>query len=418
MASLISRPNRNYWVQWKLNDKKFTLRLGKIDLRSAQEVLRRVESLCTSRLAGVQPDEATTVWLTRLDSTIAKRLASTGLIDERQVRTLGELMDYVWSQLDVKESTQQSYAHVRRNLLEFFGADRQIERITPGDADEFVRWLRPRVAAATTSGRSRRARQFFGYAVKKRWITTNPFADQRFGTQENRERMFFVPADWVRAIIQELTDDEFRLIVALARWGGLRVPSEPLILTWNDVDWSQATMRVKAPKTGQTRIVPIFPEIRPYLERLWDQAGSSQYVISRHRATGQAITSAVVRAIGRCGIPVWPKLFQNLRSTRETELAETYPIHVVCQWIGNSPRIAARHYLQVTEDHLRRAKGEATGEAKCESSSTADSGVSRYQVAHRAVPECVVHRESRPKLPADGRSERGEVGDTGPSAVR
>ena len=35
------------------------------------------------------------------------------------------------------------------------------------------------------------------------------------------------------------------------------------------------------------------------------------------------------------------------------ELAETYPLHVVCAWIGNSPRVAAEAYLQVTEAHFK-----------------------------------------------------------------
>ena len=50
----------------------------------------------------------------------------------------------------------------------------------------------------------------------------------------------------------------------------------------------------------------------------------------------------------------WPKLFQNLRSTRETELADQFPIQVVCEWIGNTEAVAAKHYLQVTEDHFAK----------------------------------------------------------------
>jgi len=30
-------------------------------------------------------------------------------------------------------------------------------------------------------------------------------------------------------------------------------------------------------------------------------------------------------------------------------------MHVVCQWIGNSQPIAAKHYLQVTDDHFSKA---------------------------------------------------------------
>ena len=32
-----------------------------------------------------------------------------------------------------------------------------------------------------------------------------------------------------------------------------------------------------------------------------------------------------------------------------------YPMHVVCEWIGNSPKTAAKHYLQVTPQHIAKA---------------------------------------------------------------
>ena len=60
----------------------------------------------------------------------------------------------------------------------------------------------------------------------------------------------------------------------------------------------------------------------------------------------------------------WPKLWQNLRSTRETELAERYPIHVVRAWMGNSQPVAAKHYLQVTDEHFEQAaRGAESGAA-------------------------------------------------------
>lgn len=61
------------------------------------------------------------------------------------------------------------------------------------------------------------------------------------------------------------------------------------------------------------------------------------------------------RIIAKAGLKAWPKLFQNLRSTRETELAERWPEHVVCAWIGNSRVVARKHYLQVTDEHFERA---------------------------------------------------------------
>jgi hypothetical protein len=47
----------------------------------------------------------------------------------------------------------------------------------------------------------------------------------------------------------------------------------------------------------------------------------------------------------KAGIAPWSKLFQNLRSTRQTELTELFPAHIVCSWIGNSERVAKGHYL-------------------------------------------------------------------------
>ena len=47
---------------------------------------------------------------------------------------------------------------------------------------------------------------------------------------------------------------------------------------------------------------------------------------------------------------VWPKLWVNPKSTRETELAETYPIHVVTAWLGNSPQVTDEQYETAVRD--------------------------------------------------------------------
>ena len=44
-----------------------------------------------------------------------------------------------------------------------------------------------------------------------------------------------------------------------------------------------------------------------------------------------------------------------LRATRQTELADRFPLHVVCAWIGNSQPVAMKHYLQVTDEHFAEA---------------------------------------------------------------
>ena len=44
---------------------------------------------------------------------------------------------------------------------------------------------------------------------------------------------------------------------------------------------------------------------------------------------------------------------------QQTELQREFPLHVVCSWLGNSPRIAQQSYLLVTEDDFAKADGVA-----------------------------------------------------------
>ena len=66
----------------------------------------------------------------------------------------------------------------------------------------------------------------------------------------------------------------------------------------------------------------------------------------------------------RAGVSGWPRLLQTVklkggRASRQTELQREFPLHVVCSWLGNSPRIAQQSYLLVTEDDFARAAGVA-----------------------------------------------------------
>jgi len=161
----------------------------------------------------------------------------------------------------VKPTTATVYGHTRRNLVEYFGADKPLHDITSGDADE-----------------------------------------------------------WRLGLI-------------------------------NKENLAENKLRVPSPKTehhtgGESRMIPIFPELRPYLEEVFDAAQpKQQYLITRYRSKNANLRTQLLRIIKNAAVDPWPKLFQNLRSTRETELAEEYPLHVVCAWIGNTQAVAAKHYL-------------------------------------------------------------------------
>src|SRR5207244_4889391 len=117
---------------------------------------------------------------------------------------------------------------------------------------------------------------------------------------------------------------------------------------------------------GGDRWVPLFPELRTILAEAFELApDGAVHVITRYRDTNANLRTQLMRIIRRAGLKPWPKLFHNLRATLETELAAQYPIHVVCAWIGHTQLIAAKHYLQVTDEDFQRAtKGAAESDAR------------------------------------------------------
>ncbi|HJN07073.1 MAG TPA: tyrosine-type recombinase/integrase [Pirellulaceae bacterium] len=151
------------------------------------------------------------------------------------------------------------------------------------------------------------------------------------------------------------------MIIALSRYGGLRCPSEHLSLTLDDVDWERGRVHITSPKTArhaghESRIIPLFPELRPYLEAVFDAAPpGTKHFITRYRDTGSNLRTHMTRLVKRAGIELWPRIFHNLRSSRQTELEEKFPSHVVCKWMGNSQQVARKHYLQMTDEHFERA---------------------------------------------------------------
>jgi len=263
---------------------------------------------------------------------------------------------------DIKPSTRIALGQTVRYLTEFFGPNKPLRNIRPGDADEWRLYLISKgLADNTVRRRSGAAKQFFKTAVRKGLVTMNPFADLKAAVQGNASREYYVTRAEAKKVLDACPDAEWRLIFALARYGGLRCPSEIMGLTWGDIHWGEGRFTVHSPKTehhpGQeSRQVPLFPELVPHLQEVFEQAEpGTEYLITRYRRSNSHLGMELRRILRRAGLTPWPKLYQNLRSTRQTELAERFPLHVVCAWIGNSQAVAMKHYLQVTDEHFTEA---------------------------------------------------------------
>jgi len=391
-----------------------TIWLGKMSKRDVESIKFRVEGLLTAKITGAL-DRDLSLWVAGLDApsmdpTLRGKLERAGLLVASELISatlLGLFIDsFLDGRADLKPSTMLVRNQVRALLCEHFGEDRDVTAITPGDADGFQQWLvRRKMAPATISKRVQVAKSYFRAMLRPEKITRNPFDGVRATAASNADRMQFLTVSEINAVIEKCPDHHWRCIVALARFGGLRTPSETRSLRWQDIDWATGRMVVTSPKRehhaeGHRRVVPIFPELRPFLEESFDLApeGAVYVVNERFREAAQGpggwasanLRTTFTKIVKRAGLNPWPKLFQNLRASRETELCERFPIQVVTSWLGNSPKVAMKHYLMTTEEHFARAVADDKPDADKQAAQNAPHQVPK--VAQNAAPQAAAPR--------------------------
>lgn len=372
MASLSTEAHGGRRVQFVDSDgKRRGIRLGQIPIKQAEAILVRVDALVSAKAGGMPPDAQTAAWLKGIGETLHDRLARAGLVPPRRDTrlTLSSMFDRWLASLTIKRSTERNYNAARRELEKHFGKDRLLASITATDAQGFKRAMKDSgLAQATTAKYIKVARQLFRRALKEKLIEDNPFEDVSAGSQTNATRLRFVSREVIEKVIAACPDNEWRLLIALSRYGGLRCPSEHLALRWSDIDWQRHRITVSSPKTEgnenqETRIIPLFPELVPLLRQARAEAADAdEYVMTtRYRRTdsygrtGLNLGTQLKRIIRRAGFEPWPRVWHNLRASRQTELTERFPLHVVCAWLGNTTTVATQSYLSVRDSDYERA---------------------------------------------------------------
>jgi integrase len=402
MASLTKLGNHRWLVQFYLGKRRYAVRIGRMAERAAMEVLLHFERLIVAKVNGTLLEQATRDWLGSIDADLKKKLVRTGLIADSKVVTLGEFVASMLEKTSGRaDGTQTKLKMAAKRMLEFFDGSKPLESFTEGDADEYRAHLRGIYDSENSVKRHcGYARQFFRAAVRRRLISISPFADMKgLSVKGRKDRDYFITAADAEKVLAAMPDDRWRLLFALARWGGFRIPSEAATLAWSDINWELDRMVVRSPKNQQhdsgVRIIPIFPEIKPHLEAMYaaapdfdkddpDTALVFQGDINIKKNLRRLFTKLVIRA----GLKPWPKLWQNLRSTRAIELiASGFAAHVVFEWIGHTEAVSREHYLRVTDEDFQKA----------------------HRKAHRAAPESASKSKSASHADEQQDTSKGEV---------
>ncbi len=397
-----------------------SVRLGRASVKAAESFRLRIEALLSAKELHQSPDAELSAWLRDLPERMYARLARVGLVESRSkaaVVTLANLLDRFDAAASVKASTRAAYKQTTDSLRAHLGEGTPLASITPAHADTWRKAIAEPVtvkgddgagttkqlAPATVAKRVHVARAIFKRAVRWGLIASNPFADLRAGSQSNPDRAHYVDAETTRAVLAACPDDQWRAIVALSRYAGLRCPSEVIGLTWGDVNWERGRLTVRSPKTAghdghAVRVVPIAPELRTVLLALFVEAEPGvEPVVPRLRDPATNLRTHFLRIIGRAGVKPWPRLFHNLRASCACDWVERFPAHVVAGWLGHSPLIAARHYLQTRDAHFDMATGAVPAGAETgpdESGAKSGARAAQNAALHPSAPDCAGSPES------------------------
>jgi integrase len=359
MASISTRKTGSRFINFiDANGKTQTITLGKVQMRYAEAVKVKIEDLVSATLHHHAPRDDTARWVAGLDDHMIAKLARVGLTQPRINTTLkGWLEQYIAERKgDLKPESLRKLEQTKMKLLAFFDAKAELRKITlqqTADWRQFLKGLKLSEAAVKTHCGN--AKTMIAEAVRRKLIEDSPFSLLRSGATPSRYSRYIKPEE-IDRIIDACPNTEWKLLFGLARYAGLRIPSESHLLTWADVDFEHGRLTVKSPKTEhhaghEQRIIPLTPKLMDLLQDPFDECEEGEQHLVQITGKGAVIRQA--RAIWqRSGVEPWKRLWQTLRQSCEKQWAMTFPQYAVSKWIGHSITISGRHYANDVPDEL------------------------------------------------------------------
>ena len=266
MASVIRKQTKTgmrYDIQLSPgeNESRPKISLGDCNAKQADSAKRNIEHILKCKNAGDIIPPLVQDWLTGLTDGLRKRLEALSIIEPRNKGRSFTVAEWTEKYLKMRQAdkgtkadTVRKLENVARRLSVFFKTEK-LNEITVFQAKAFKKYLLTTVGLSENTARKHIAisRQFFTAAIESNLIEDNPFKGkgQPVTIRPNKNRFFYVTQEMALKVLETCPDTQWRLIFGLARWGGLRCPSEVLRLKWQDIDFNRDVIYVVKTKNGE-----------------------------------------------------------------------------------------------------------------------------------------------------------------------
>jgi len=371
MSANVSKDSKGYRIDVRLPTGRTTCIRGKrLGIGQSQAAFRTIAFHVSNLIGAIQtsthiPNE-TQVWLQQVGKPLYSKLEKLKLVSTRVENEL--VIPYLQGYFKLhgqsrKTSSNKVWGRAVFHAERFFPKDMSIREVNTTIAVEFRNWLRLQagrkpgstMAAATIGKTCGIISQAFSHAVEAGVIPNNPFSSRSISKSAggNSLRDHYVDRETVLKVIGNCESAEDRIVLALARFGCLRMPSEVRELRWTDIDWIKRDMNVFSPKTAHhgkaSRRVPLFQDLHDLLLREFEAGPVSEYLLPKLRHH-PSLSTRILRAVKKAGVTPWDKLLQNLRASGEEDWLRIRHIpQDVARWCGHTPKIMYQHYMRITD---------------------------------------------------------------------
>jgi integrase len=255
-----------------------------------------------------------------------------------------------------KSTTKARTGIIKRWKKTFYGAEATpLGEIKPSQVESWLSKQAGHLSASQYNAYITTVREIFALAVRDKYIADNPCAELKWRKREQPIRLTPSFEDF-QAIVADIRSQPFNAnakdsanfveFIGLAGVG----QAEAAGLTRKHVHFDKEQIQLFRHKTRQAFTVPIFPQVRPLLERLCEGLKADERIFPISSAK-----KALAGACKRLGLPHYThRSFRRMFITRAIERG--VDVKVIADWQGHRDggKLILSTYSHVRPEHSQR----------------------------------------------------------------
>ena len=276
--------------------------------------------------------------------------------------TVAQLCDkYLETQQHLEKSTRDAKGRIVRQIKETWpGGEKQaLDKVRPSHVETWLSTQGAQRGVSSLNSFVEVIRGVFDLAVRDRLLSESPAGGMSYRKRKKPIRKTPSVAEF-QAVVANIREQiynpdskdsaDFVEFIGLVGLG----QAEASALTWSDVDWENEQITTFRKKTSRGFMVPLYPQLRPLLERLQQDRGGNPPGTEKVLRIKDA-KKAIAGACRRLKLPAYShRSFRRMFITRAIERG--VDVKVIAEWQGHRDggKLILDTYSHVAPKHSAR----------------------------------------------------------------